>query len=181
MEKRLEEETLSSSHLYRGRIINVRQDRVRLPDGKTAFREVVEHPGAVAVLALDNQEKVVLVRQFRQPAAAVLLEIPAGKLDPGEEPLQCAQRELAEETGLQGESWRSLGWFYLSPGFCDEKIYLFQARGLSPAEPPLTTDEEETVEVVTLSLEEAFEKIDRGELKDAKTIIALQLARTATA
>lgn len=181
MEKPLEEVTLSSSNLYRGRIVNVRQDRVRLPDGKTAFREVVEHPGAVAVLALDNQGKVVLVRQFRQPAAGVLLEIPAGKLDPGEEPLQCAQRELAEETGLQGSNWRSLGWFYLSPGFCDEKIYLFQARGLSQAEPPRRTDEEEMVEVIPLPLEEAFQMIDRGELKDAKTVIALQLARTTPA
>ena len=88
MEKPLGEVTLSSSTLYRGRIVNVRQDRVRLPGGKTAFREVVEHPGAVAILALDNQGKVLLVRQFRQPAGGVLLEIPAGKLDPGEEPLQ---------------------------------------------------------------------------------------------
>jgi ADP-ribose pyrophosphatase len=181
LEKSLEEETLSSSYLYRGRIVNVRQDRVRLPGGKTAFREVVEHPGAVAVLALDHQGKVMMVRQFRQPAAAVLLEVPAGKLEPGEEPLHCAQRELAEETGLQAGSWRSLGWFYLSPGFCDEKIHLFLARELSPAEPPLTTDEEEAVEVIHLPLEEAFRMMDRGDLNDAKTVIALQLARTSTA
>lgn len=179
MEK-LREETISTSCLYRGRIINVRQDRVRLPGGKTAFREVVEHPGAVAVLALDERERAVLVRQFRQPAGAVLLEVPAGKLDPGEEPLQCARRELAEETGLQGESWRELGWYYLSPGFCNEKIYIFLARNLSSAA-PAAKDEDENVLVTAVELAEARRMIGRGEIRDAKTVIALLSAASLTA
>ncbi len=180
MVKQLEEETLSTSVLYRGRIINVRQDRVKLPSGKTAYREVVEHPGAVAILALDEQEQVVLVRQYRQPAAAVLMEIPAGKLDPGEDPLHCAQRELAEETGLQGSSWKPLGWFYLSPGFSDEKIYLYLAKGLSKAPSQAAADEDETVEVVNLPLNQALDMVARNELKDAKTVIALQMFRLST-
>ncbi len=138
---------------------------------------MVEHPGAVAILALDEEERVVLVRQYRQPAAAVLMEIPAGKLDPGEDPLHCAQRELAEETGLQGNSWRPLGWFYLSPGFSDEKIYLYLAQGLSKVPSPVPADEEETVEMVKLPLSEALDMVVRNELKDAKTVIALQLYR----
>ena len=178
MNKHLEEETLSSSALYRGKIINVRHDRVRLPNGKTAYREVVEHPGAVAILVLDERDRVILVRQHRQPAGAVLLEIPAGKLDPGESPLDCARRELAEETGLKAANWRPLGWFYLSPGYCDEMIHLFVAQGLSAAAETAKTDEEETVEVVTVPLQEALAWLDRGELKDAKTVIALQFARS---
>jgi ADP-ribose pyrophosphatase len=181
LEKKLDEETQSSSILYRGRIVNVRQDQVLLPGGETAFREVVEHPGAAAALALDDQERVILVRQYRQPAAAVLLEIPAGKLDPGEEPLACAQRELAEETGFRGNSWRPLGWFYLSPGFCNEKIHLFLARELTVADPLPTVDLEETVEVISLPLGELYEMAAKGELKDAKTVIALYLARAVTA
>ncbi len=178
---KLREVTLSSSCLYRGRIINVRQDRVRLPNGKTAFREVVEHPGAVAILALDEQNRVVLVSQYRQPAAAVLLEVPAGKLDAGEEPLQCARRELAEETGLQGDSWISLGWFYLSPGFCNEIIHFFLVRDLSPDPQGAGGDEDETVEVSSLPLTEACRLITEGGIRDAKTVIALQLAASVTA
>jgi len=177
----LYEETISSSILYRGRIINVRQDQVILPGGKAAIREVVEHPGAAAVLALDDQERVILVRQYRQPAAAVLLEIPAGKLDPGEEPLECAKRELAEETGLCGNSWRPLGWFYLSPGFCNEKIHLFLARELTSTHPLPTADLEEMVEVISLPLGELLEMAAQGELTDAKTVIALYLASAVTA
>lgn len=145
-----------------------------------AFREVVEHPGAVAILALEDRDKVVLVRQYRQPAGSVLLEVPAGKLDPGESPLQCAQRELAEETGLQGADWKQLACFYPSPGFCDEKIYLFLARKLAAAQ-PLAADEDESVEVVTIPLAEALGMLRGDGIKDAKTMIALQFAASLTA
>ncbi|MDY6826662.1 MAG: NUDIX hydrolase [Bacillota bacterium] len=169
----LHEETLSTSYLYRGRIITVRQDRVRLPGGRTSFREVVEHPGAVAVLALDSGNGAIFVKQHRQPAGIVLLEIPAGKLEPNEEPLECAKRELLEETGLKAEKWSSLFSFYPSPGFCDELIHLFKAEGLSRAVSH-TEDAEENIEVVAGTLEETGKLIREGKIRDGKTIIAVQ-------
>lgn len=181
LNKILDDETLSSSILYRGRIVNVRHDLVRLHGGKIAFREVVEHPGAVAILALDDQSRVILVRQYRQPAAQVMLEIPAGKLEPGENPLDCAKRELNEETGLQSGSWQELGCFYLSPGFCNEKIHIFLARDLSEAALPIASDEDETVEVISMPLTNLLKLVERGELKDAKTVISLLLVRNLTA
>ncbi len=171
----LQEKTLSSSYLYRGKIVNVRQDRVALSENREAFREIVEHPGAVAILALDNKGGVILVKQHRQPAGKILLEIPAGKLEPDEDPLKCAQRELLEETGLKGSKWQKLFSFYPSPGFCDEIIHLFQAKGLETALSP-TSDPEERIATVASSLQEAWEMIEKGDIKDGKTIIALQQA-----
>ena len=171
----LKENTLSKSYLYRGRIINLRQDRVKLQSGKTALREVVEHPGAVAVLAVDEENKVVLVRQYRQPASQVLLEIPAGKLEPGEKPLDCARREFAEETSFEAESFQLIVSFYTSPGFCDELIHLFWARGLKKTAQS-STDPDEILEPVLLPLKEAAAKIATGTITDGKTIIALQHA-----
>jgi ADP-ribose pyrophosphatase len=173
--EKLKEETLSTSYLYRGYIVNVRQDRVRLPGGKTSFREVVEHPGAVAVLAIDENSCAVLVRQFRQPVGSILLEVPAGKLEPGEDPLTCARRELAEETGLSGASWTEAGWVYLSPGFCNEKIHLFITRGLSRTV-AATADADEHIEVLRLPLAEAARLVETGEIIDAKTVLLLQKA-----
>lgn len=171
----LREETISSSYLYRGRIVNIRQDRVKISGGQTAFREVVEHPGAVAVIAINENKEVVLVRQHRQPAGEVLLEIPAGKLEPGESPVDCARREMIEETGYDAEKYDQLTCFYPSPGFCDEIIYLFCAEKLKRAERE-TTDPEERVSAVHINLEKALEMIYSGEIKDGKTIIALQMA-----
>lgn len=127
------------------------------------------------MLALEKKEQVVLVRQYRQPAGEVLLEIPAGKLEPGEEPLACARRELLEETGLTGTKWNQLCTFYPSPGFCDELIYLFMVEQLSNAE-ATSSDPEENIEIVILPLEEAWQQVVRGGIKDGKTIIALQFA-----
>ncbi len=171
----LREETLSTSYLYRGKIINVRQDRVKMAEGKTGFREIVEHPGAVAVLALDTEARVVLVKQHRQPVGEVLVEIPAGKLEVNEEPEECARRELLEETGFTGDRWRLLTCFYPSPGFCDEKIYIYRAEGLRPGKAE-TTDEEENIAVTTVALEKARQMVLKGEIQDGKTIIALQFA-----
>lgn len=169
----LHEETLSTSYFYRGRIITVRQDRVRLPGGREAFREVVEHPGAVAVLAIDSNKKVIFVKQHRQPTGKVMLEIPAGKLEANEEPLECAKRELLEETGMQAEKWSSMFSFYPSPGFCDELIYLFKAEGLSRGVPN-TEDDEENIELFADTLEKMGKLIRDGKIRDGKTIIAVQ-------
>ncbi|MGM0651654.1 MAG: NUDIX hydrolase [Bacillota bacterium] len=171
----LSEKTLSRSYLYRGRIINVRQDRVQISGNQVAFREVVEHPGAVAILAIDEENNVVLVKQHRQPAGDILLEIPAGKLEPGEDPLECARREMAEETGLEGASWEELFVFYPSPGFCEEIINIFKVVGLKKVESP-ASDPEERVTVTKIPLNKTRQMILNGEIKDGKTIIAIQHA-----
>ncbi len=175
MSEYLSEKTLSSSYLYRGRIINVRQDRVQASGNQVAFREIVEHPGAVAILALDEENNLVLVKQHRQPAGEILLEIPAGKLEAGEDPMECAKREMSEETGLEGASWQELFAFYPSPGFCDEIIYLFKVEDLNKAAAPVT-DPEEKISVIKLPLKDVKAMIMNGEIKDGKTIIAMQYA-----
>ena len=129
----------------------------------------------MAVLAIDeNSCKHVLVRQFRQPVGSILLEVPAGKLE-GEDPADCARRELAEETGLSGASWTEAGWVYLSPGFCNEKIHLFITRGLSRTV-AATADADEHIEVLRLPLAEAARLVETGEIIDAKTVLLLQKA-----
>lgn len=175
-EKGLWEKQLSSSYLYRGKIINLRRDQVLTPSGRgPAAREIVEHPGAVAILALDQQRRVILVRQYRHAVGGVVTEVPAGKLEPGEDPLPCARRELAEETGCRGGRWRELTWFYSSPGFCNEKIHLFLAEGVAAGE-PVPADDDEVLEPLRLDLSEAQRLVRTGGINDAKTIIALQFA-----
>lgn len=179
-EEKLWEKGISSTYLYRGKIINLRRDQVLTPGGKEpALREIVEHPGAVAVLVLDQEDRILLVKQYRHAASRILLEVPAGKLEPGEEPLACARRELAEETGCLGGEWKELAWFYTSPGFCDEKIYLFLARGVS--EGPPHPDGDEALEPFWLDLAEAQRSLLRGGINDAKTIAALHFAAALTA
>lgn len=166
----LDEETLSTQPIFDGKIIKLQVDTVRLPDGNTATREVVKHPGAVAVLAL-NGGKMLAVEQYRQPMGRTEVEIPAGKLDPGEDPLVAAQRELQEETGCFGGDLRHLRSFYTSPGFADELIHLYVTENAQKGE--MALDEDEFLEVSELTLEEAFQYIEDGRIADAKTILAV--------
>jgi len=165
-------ETLKHSEkVYRGNIINLRIDHVELPDGRAASREVVEHPGAVAVVALTSERRVILVKQYRTPVGRVLLEVPAGKLTPGERPENCARRELEEETGMRAGKLNLLCTFYTTPGFSDEIMYVFYAGELKKSRK--NPDADEFLETTTLSLEEAVNKIFSGEIIDAKTITGL--------
>lgn len=167
----IEEKTLKSERIYEGKIINLRVDTVELPHKKYSKREIVEHPGAVSILALTKDEKIILVRQFRKPVEEFLLEVPAGKIESNEDPGDCAFRELKEETGYIAANIKKILEFYTTPGFCNEVMHLYLARNLQ--EGIANPDEDEYIEAVYLSLEEAMDKIKNGEIKDSKTIVAI--------
>ncbi len=166
----LTEKTLTSREVYRGRILRVREDTVRLPNGKTAEREVAEHPGGVGILALDGGD-VLLVRQYRYAFSRVLTEIPAGKREPGEEPFVTAQRELREEIGATAGKWTELGALIASPGCYGEVLYLYMAQELTFGD--THPDEDEFLDVVRMPFDRAVELCMTGELTDAKTVIAV--------
>ncbi|MDR1465928.1 MAG: NUDIX hydrolase [Oscillospiraceae bacterium] len=173
----LRETTLARHVIYDGRIITVRRDEAALPDGKPCIREVVDHPGGVAVAALTEEDELLLVRQFRYPYGEVLLEIPAGKLERGEDPLAAGLRELREETGASAGQVDSLGLFYPTPGYCAEVIHLYVARDLTFSAQAL--DEDEYLEALRMPLKEAAARVLRGEIRDGKTQAAvLKLAMT---
>lgn len=155
-----------SERVYDGKLIHV--DLEHWGDND---REVVKHPGAVAIVALDGEDCVTLVRQLREPARKKLLELPAGTLGPGEDPLGAAKRELAEETGLHGGDWRLAGSFWTTPGFCDEHMHLYVATGLEPGE--AATEEDEEIELVRWPVDEIAGRL--GEIEDAKTLAGLLL------
>ena len=161
------EKTLDSALVYDGKIIKVLRDEALLENGAAAVREVVRHKGAVAVLAVDEGGSAYFVRQFRYPIGQELLEAPAGKLEAGENPLDCAKRELLEECGVAAEGWIELGPIYTSPGFCDEAIWLFLARGLSQKAP--SPDEDEFLDIVKMPYAEALQKAQTGFFRDGKT------------
>ncbi|MBP1737018.1 MAG: ADP-ribose pyrophosphatase [Oscillospiraceae bacterium] len=167
----LTENTLESKLEYQGHIVTVRTDRVTLPNGGTATREVVSHPGGVAVVPLMEDGTVLMVRQYRYAFSQVLLEIPAGKLNPGEEPLPAAMRELEEEAGVVPEELIDLGAIYPSPGFCDETLYLYLAKGLTRTF--CHPDDDEFLEVEAIPLDALIGQIMRNELSDAKSVAAL--------
>ncbi len=168
------EELVSQDIVFEGKIMTVRVDRVRLPNGSEATREVVEHVNAVTIIPFDDEGNIVLVRQYRHPLGQVLLELPAGGIDPGEEPVVAAQRELREETGLAAGKLVPLGGFYSAPGFLTEYLHLFHATDL--AESPLAPDPDEFVEVVRIPVGELKAMIERGEVQDAKTIAGVAMA-----
>lgn len=161
------EKTLDSALVYDGKIIKVLRDEALLENGAAAVREVVRHKGAVAVLAVDEGGSAFFVRQFRYPIGQELLEVPAGKLEAGENPLDCAKRELLEECGVAAEGWTELDPIYTSPGFCDEAIWLFLASGLSQKAP--SPDEDEFLDIVKMPYAEALQKAQTGFFRDGKT------------
>lgn len=163
---------LSSQMIYSGRIINLRLDEVQLPDGHLAQREIVEHPGAAAIVPLDGDGSVRFVRQYRDAVSEQLLEIPAGKLKPGEDPETCALRELEEELGLTAKKLTHMATFYSTPGFCDETMHMFLAEELTPGENSL--EREEFIEPQTRTLE-PVDDLAR-ELADAKSLVGVLLA-----
>lgn len=171
---KLREEIVSSTDVFNGRLLKVKVEEVRLADGSPARREVVYHPGAVAVAPINAAGHLMMVRQFRLPARRVLLEIPAGVLNEGEAPEECVGRELAEEIGMRPGRLTKLGAVYLAPGYSSELIHLYLAQDLSPAQ--AQADEDERLELVELPFAEALALIDRGEIHDAKTITGLLLA-----
>jgi len=166
-----QEQVVESRRIYQGQVVSLRVDRVQLPDGRSVVREVVEHAAVVAIVALDEQGCVLLVRQYRLPAGKPLLEIPAGGIDPGESGEEAAQRELQEETGYRAGRLERLSGFFASPGYCDEYMQLFLASDLEPS--PLRADADESIQVVRLPLAEALRLVEWGEICDAKSIIGL--------
>jgi len=168
---KMDEKTLNRNYIYRGKIINLRVDTVRLPNRRQASREIVEHPGAVAIVPVLDNGRIVLVKQFRKPVEKALLEIPAGKLEKDEPAKDCASRELEEETGFRAKHLNLLLSFYPSPGFSDECIHVFKATGLSSGKMEQQSDE--FIERVLLDPSEILSMIKAGQITDAKTIIGL--------
>lgn len=167
----LEEKTLKVESIFQGRILTVQVETVELPNGKVGTREIVRHPGAVAILPIEANGNVILVRQYRKPLNQAIWEIPAGKLEIGENPLECAKRELAEEIKKSASTWKELISVWTAPGFTNEMIHLFQAEELANEE--AEADEDEFLEVKSFTPIQLKQMIQSGEIQDTKTINAL--------
>ena len=164
---------MSSEQLYSGKVLNLYRDTVELPNGRTTELEILRHPGASAVVPLKDDGTVILIRQFRHAAGGFIYEIPAGKLDPQEDPRDCAARELEEEIGYRAGSLELLTSIWTAPGFTDEVIHIYKGTSLEFGKQNL--DQDEVLEIVEWSLEDAISKIQDGTIRDAKTIIGLQM------
>lgn len=166
-----EEKQLSSECVYNGKIMTVCRDEVELSTGKKSFREVVNHSGGVVILALKNKDTILMVKQYRYPLKQALLELPAGKLEKGENPDWAAKRELEEETGYRAENWKSLGYIFTSAGYSTEKLYLYLASDLEyVGEHP---DDGEILKTLEFNINEIYKMIETGEISDAKTLCAI--------
>ncbi len=172
----MEEKTLQSKTIYEGRVFDVLVDQVELPSGRKTTREVVRHRGAVGLIPVLENGRIVLAEQYRYPTGEVLLEIPAGRLEEGEDPALTASRELMEETGYVAGSIESVATFYTTPGYTSEKLHLFVVTDLEKAEPK--PDLDENIRLREVSVEEAMALIRKGEIKDGKTIAGLLFYRT---
>lgn len=173
---KLAEVFVEGEEVYSGVLLHVWRDVVRLPSGRTAVREYIRHPGAAVVVPLFDDERVLLERQYRYPHARVMIELPAGKLDPGEPHLATAQRELREETGYVARDWQRLGAIHPSVAYTDELIEIYLARGLEPRDAKL--DEDEFLETFELPFGEALDWVAQGRITDAKSVAALLWVRT---
>jgi len=171
----LKESRIEGQRVYEGVLLNVEKDRVLLPNGKESIREYIKHPGAVLVIPVLPDGRIVMERQFRYPTGMTFLELPAGKLDPGESPEQCGHRELLEETGYRAGSLRYLTRLHPCIGYTDEVIYIYAGFDLSFEGEQ--SDADEFLEIFSLELHEAYEAMLRGEISDAKTMIALFWAK----
>ena len=168
------EKTLSSEYVFKGKVIDVKRDDILVSNGHKSIREVVEHSGGVVILAIKDN-KILTVKQYRYPISNTSIELPAGKLEKGENPDFAAKRELEEETGKEEKNWTSLGYIYTSPGFCDEKLHLYLAQDLTfKKENP---DEDEILENDRYTIQELLEMIDNGTINDSKTLCAILRAR----
>ncbi|MCL2034502.1 MAG: NUDIX hydrolase [Oscillospiraceae bacterium] len=165
------EKKISSKTIYSGKVLTLQVDDVKLPNGNTASREVVRHNGGVSVVAIDEDKNLLLVRQYRYPYGENLLEIPAGKLEKGEDPELCGIRELREETGYEAGNFKFLAEFYPTPGYTDERLYIFTAENLTYKGQKLDADE--FLSVQRIPLEKAVEMCFNGEIKDAKSVIGI--------
>ena len=157
--------------LYKGKVFRLSKERLTLPNGVTAELEIIRHPGAAAIVPLLDDHRVVMIKQYRHAVGQFIWEVPAGTLNPGESPIECARRELPEEVGYRAHSFRALGEIFPVPGYSDEHIHIFLATGLTPSRQNLDADE--VLDVKPIPLEETLEMTTRGEIRDAKTIIAL--------
>jgi ADP-ribose pyrophosphatase len=167
-------ELVHSERVYQGRAVSIRRDEVRLPNGHTTRLDIVEHVGSAILIPIDAQGNIHFVRQYRHAAGEEMVELPAGTLDPGEAPLDCARRELREETGLGADEVREIGGFYLAPGYSTEFMHVYLATGLRPS--PLERDEDEFLEPLSMPASEALALARSGGLPDAKSLAALLLA-----
>jgi ADP-ribose pyrophosphatase len=165
----------SSEYKYRGRIINLRVDQIHTDSGYHGIREIVEHPGAVAIVPIDDKQQIILVKQYRAAVGKITIEVPAGTLSPGEDPLVCAHRELKEETGYQAAQIDRIGGVHTAPGISSEFITLYLATGLTAGES--AAEEDEAIELLRVSLPQAIEMIHDGSINDAKSVSALLLAK----
>jgi ADP-ribose pyrophosphatase len=169
-------QTLSQEMIYQGHAFNVRRDEVRLPNQRTMHVDVIEHVGAVTILPVDGEGRILFVRQYRHATGRELLELPAGTLDPGEAPEVCAAREIREETGFAAGELLKLGEFFLAPGYSTEYMLVYLARDLKRA--PLPKDQDEFITLQTISIEEAYRMAMSGAIMDGKSLAALLLAQT---
>lgn len=165
------EKTIFSEEIFDGKVVKLRVETVKLPDGSIQTREVIRHPGGVGVIAIDDENNVLMVKQFRPGAKGVLLEIPAGKLEYGENPEECGRRELSEETGFIANEFSHLAKFYVTPAYCEEIINIYFARNLVPSKQNL--DEGEFLDVLKIPFDELYSMVINNEITDGKTIIAV--------